>query len=163
MTSNERLAKLVDDLFEIKDTPVHADRSALLVRHSGRIYHLGCHAERQEIVISTPVYFSFMDGAELPPDIVADFNAYHLLHGGYRLGADPVTHHLYVSQSKSLNGLEHTGLAQFLEDFAARCASCTQWCMEEIAKSSSLDVPGFVLESMTASESMLTLQEQSTF
>jgi hypothetical protein len=134
MTLQERFAKLVESLFEVKDQTPPTEQGGLIVRYRARIYHVGLNVARKELTTSTAVFFSFMQGADLYPDMVGDFNAYHLLNGGYRMNVDRQTHALYVSQTKLVDRLERIGFAAYLEDFAARCATCAQWCLEEVGK-----------------------------
>ena len=82
-----------------------------------RVFHVGLDAKRQEITLSTPVFFTDEAAAKACVDLVADFNAYHLFHGGYRLRIDPGTHYVYASQTKSLARAQASGLAVILDDF----------------------------------------------
>lgn len=131
MTPHSRFALLIEDFLDLSDAeppPVSGDEH--LLDFGARTFHLALAPGSAEVRIATAVYFGGAPG-EIGPDLIADFNAYHLFHGGYRLAADPATASLYVSVRKSLARLEASGLDAFFEDFIARCISCTRWCVDE--------------------------------
>lgn len=98
--------------------------------------------ERAEITFSTLIFCAGGEPELIDPEAIAEFNAYHVFHGGYRLSVDVETECLYIAQTKALTRLESAGLGEFFEDFVAHCCSCTNWYMAEI-----LEVDGGASES----------------
>lgn len=135
MTPRERFTKLVESTLDpsAPETPeVTLDQCLLDVE--GRSFHLGLSPERSEITFSTLVFYTDREPDQIYADLIADFNAYHLFRGGYRLSVDPDTLCLYVSVTRSLDGLESGGLSPFFADFIDRCVTCTRWYMDESAR-----------------------------
>jgi hypothetical protein len=93
-----------------------------------QIQHL---PDEGQIVISTIVFFGRGDGEDLIHELIAEFNAYHFLRGGYCLLVDDETQSLYVAQRRPLDSLTGDALAAAVADFAARAQSCTRWYLKE--------------------------------
>jgi hypothetical protein len=88
--------------------------------------------EREEIAISTRVISAIGQPELIRSGDIAQFNAFHLFNGGYRLWVHTDAECIVVSQSKALARLEATGLSAFLEDFIPRCASCSRWYANQL-------------------------------
>ena len=140
MTLHDRFLKLIDDLFNRADEKLQISDDGVVFQFRQRQYHVGLNVRRSEIVVSTQIYFSNENGIDVYPDIISEFNVYHLFAGGYRLNVDPRTHYLYVSQNKSLDKVEPQGLLSYLEDLTSRCVSCTRWYMAEVAKKPATEI-----------------------
>jgi len=131
MSAYERFRKLVDDFLVRSLGDEIPSGNQLMLELDGRRVHLGFLPEREEIVVSTMVYFAVDEPENIRPEAIAQFNAYHLFHGGYRLAVDQSSQCLYVSQNKPLARAEAAGLDALLGDFIGRCASCTRWYFSE--------------------------------
>lgn len=134
MSPQERFERLIhgDDVdFNIGPLVFTDNQSLLEIR--GRTFHIGVSPERAEVAFSLMVYCANAEHDLIGADLVAEFNAWRLFYGGYRLSVDALTQCLYVSVTKSLSQLETTGLTSFVDDFIRRCVSCTRWCMGEVA------------------------------
>jgi hypothetical protein len=135
MTPQERLTALIAAMLDPaapQKPRVSADQCLLDV--SDRSFHLGLNPERGEITFSTLVFYTDRDPDQIHADLIADFNAFHLFSGGYRLSVDPDTLCLYVSVTRSLDEFEKSGLEPFFADFIDRCMSCTRWYMDECSR-----------------------------
>jgi hypothetical protein len=91
-------------------------------------------SEDDDVSISTPVYFVTDPERQIRWSAIADFNAIHLLEGGYRLSLEGDTT-LVVSQTKTLSQLEAIGMGAYLEDFVARCGTCSCWYIDQVESS----------------------------
>lgn len=131
MGAYERFRKLVSDFLVKSVGDEIPPGNQLMLEIDGRRVHLGFLPEREEIAFSTMVYFAVDEPENVRPESIAQFNAYHLFHGGYRLAFDQPSQCLYVSQSKPLANAEAAGLTAVLEDFIGRCANCTRWYFSE--------------------------------
>jgi hypothetical protein len=131
MTPHDRFTHLIQDLFKESEESPSVSGDGYLLQFDGRMVHLGLDADRSEVTISTQVYFVDEDADELTVDLITEFNAHHLFNGGYRMGRDPESYNLYVSQCNSVAHLERAGLHVYLDDFISRCVACTRWCGAE--------------------------------
>jgi hypothetical protein len=91
-------------------------------------------SEDDDVSILTPVYFVTDPQREIHWSAIADFNASHLLAGGYQLSLEGDTT-LVVSQTKTLAQLEEIGMGAYLEDFVARCGTCSCWYIDQVESS----------------------------
>lgn len=135
MTPPQRFSALIEDFLG----PSNADRPPILADDclldiAARTFHLGLTPDGGSVAISTVVYLADGDPEQVLPDLIAEFNAFYLFRGGYRLSVDPATQSLYVSVNKSLAGLEGEDLDAFFDDLIERCAACTAWYMDELER-----------------------------
>ena len=132
MTPHERFLKLIVDFAGPGPEGVlELVQNEMTLDADGPV-RLVLEEQREEIVFSTLIYCAEGEPELLDDEIVADFNAYHLFHGGFRLSIDRDFECLYIVQTNSLARMEAVGLDAFFEDFITRCANCTRWYMAEI-------------------------------
>lgn len=102
------------------------DRGGFVFSH-GRMIQARLFPERDLAACSTLVRYN--EGWDEPVlfRTVAEFNAYHLFHGGYCLVADEDSGSLYVNQNRRLSTLDAAKFSSWLEDFGHRAGACARW------------------------------------
>jgi hypothetical protein len=105
--------------------------AACVIETMGRAVHLRLDERRDEVTLSTPVYFTDVFVDRLHPDLVAEFNAFHVARSGYRLSHDAESRCLLVGVTRSLEALTRSGLKPFLAELLDRCVSCTRWYADQ--------------------------------
>jgi hypothetical protein len=131
MQPTHSFAQLVADLIgetAAREVPPTGDDYYLTVK--GRPVQLQYLPKQEHVVVSTAVFVS-QDGDDVHEDLIADFNAHHLRHGGYCLLVDEETQGLYVALRQPLRLLDADRLAAVVTDLAMRAFSCTSWYMKE--------------------------------
>lgn len=83
--------------------------------------------DRREVTLSVAVFDGLGDTRYLVPEIIADFNAAHLLDDGCCMLVEEEFAGLYVSRHDSLDGLAAAGLGHAAEDFAGRAEEWRDW------------------------------------
>ena len=137
MTPHDRFIKLIEGFTTPERDDLAGVENDFVLDADGPV-QLTLSPEREEITFSTNVFCATDQPDLIRPELMAQFNAYHILHGGYHLSLAGDADLLRLNQRKSLARLESMGLDSFMEEFIARCASCTRWYLAETT------VPGSV-------------------
>lgn len=99
-----------------------------LAEIGGRMLQLRIDGRRR-LRLSTPVLLN--DGASAVPDVaIAEFNAFHLLAGGYRLLVEERTSSLYVEQALNIRREDADSLRRHAREFVERASACSRWLLD---------------------------------
>ena len=122
----------------LKDNGILVDKNDIgddiIVEAYGKVVQLRL-LENGKLMISTIVYFNMSDDEYVDNRNIAEFNAYHLFRGGYRLMVEPTTSSVYVEEGATIRGQNAESLSARLADFVSRSISCTRWYIEKLRSS----------------------------
>ncbi len=91
--------------------------------------------ENGTMLASTVVLHNEGIGELVLPGAIAEFNAYHMLAGGYCLIVEARHKSLYVEQELTIGRFDAEGLRQHLLEFTDRAATCTRWYLDQLEQS----------------------------
>jgi hypothetical protein len=106
-------------------------KDEVLLRLGDRDLFVGLDSKREEVTVSTVIFMADDLIYRFNPELAAEFNATHLLAGGYRLAYEPASRCAYVCARISLARLVETGLVAFCQEFIDRCVTCSRWLQDE--------------------------------
>lgn len=111
-----------------------------LLEAGGRIFQLRLGAGGM-MLLSTIVFYNNGKVEDLLAEPIAEFNAFHLFSGGYRLLVEEESASLYVEQELAIERFDAPRLLRHLEDFADRAASCTRWYLDQLKEKYAAHAP----------------------
>lgn len=111
-----------------------------LLEAGGRILQLRL-GDDGAMLLSTMIFYNDGKAEHLLAGPIAEFNAFHLFSGGYRLLVDEQRGSLYVEQELAIERFDAAGLRRHLEDFADRATSCARWYLAQVRERDSASTP----------------------
>lgn len=107
-----------------------------LLQVGGRIVQVRLD-EAGRLHLSTMVFYNDGDPDPVLDAAIAEFNAFHLVAGGYCLMVDERSLSLWVDQAVSVHRFDPDAFLRHLADFADRAATCARWYGRLVAEHAS--------------------------